>query len=222
MAVIGTVTDRLYEARTRKAVFEIKKKCPNLPVVMHKVCVPKGENRAEALVRAVVLRDIDAAVIELEELYDMEQRLSQLAENVCAALIFKAGNPGNVLITRKHAAKFGHAVVECDSENGMRQLEKIYDGIICRAAEHDAAAEINRLESGLCDALFLSTDRVKILRCDRIRGMSYRYYSGSENDTRRGKAVWVVVTRKDNSGLLSVLSRLSDRKTVEVLAKPRL
>lgn len=217
MAVIGTLADRLYEERTRRAVIEIKKKCPGFPVVMHKVNTKKGESGAEALVKAVVLRDIDAAVVELSELYEMENRQPVMFENVSAALIFKAGNPGNVLITKKHSAKFGHAVAECDSTEAVRQLEKIFDDIICRPAEHDAAAEINRLESGLCDALFLSADKVKILGCDRVRGMSYRYYSGSEADTRRGRAVWTVVTRKDNDVLAETLSVLSDRKTVEVL-----
>ena len=96
MAVIGTLADRLYEERTRRAVIEIKKKCPGFPAVMHKVNTKKGESGAEALAKAVVLRDIDAAVVELSELYEMEKRQPVIFENVSAALIFKAGNPGRV------------------------------------------------------------------------------------------------------------------------------
>ena len=52
-----------------------------------------------------------------------------------------------------------------------------------------------------------------------IRGLSYKYYEGSEKDTSQGKAVWVIVARYDNRGPIDILENLSDVKTVEMCRK---
>ena len=54
---------------------------------------------------------------------------------------------------------------------------------------------------------------------EHIRGLSYKYYEGSEKDTSQGKAVWVIVARYDNKGLIDILENLSDVKTVEMCRK---
>ena len=54
----------------------------------------------------------------------------------------------------------------------------------------------------------MSTDRVKVTQEEHIRGLSYKYYEGSEKDTSQGKAVWVIVARYDNKGLIDILENL--------------
>ena len=99
--------------------------------------------------------------------------------------------------------------------------ELLYDTVLYEEVPtiDDTVKQIERLKQGQCDALFLSTDRVKVTQSEHIRGLSYKYYEGSEKDTSQGKAVWVIVARYDNRGLIDILENLSDVKTVEMCRK---
>ena len=219
MAVIGVIQDNLYKSRANIAIKRIKKKCPGLPVMIHQVSGICGYNSTYALLNAVVIRDADIVVVELDRLNDIRLKYPDISENISIAAVLKAGNPGNVLITRKLKKKFGHAVAMCDSMQAVRQLENIFDGIVCKYNDDDTVKQIERLKQGQCDALFLSTDRVKVTQSGHVRGLSYKYYEGSEKDTSQGKAVWVIVARYDNKGLINILENLSDVKTVEMCRK---
>ena len=160
MAVIGVIQDNLYKSRANIAIKRIKKKCSGLPVMIHQVSEIRGYNSTYALLNAVVIRDADIVVVELDRLNDIRLKYPDISENISIAAVLKAGNPGNVLITRKFEKKFGHAVALCDSMQAVRQLESIFDGIVCKYNDDDTVKQIERLKQGQCDALFLSTDRV--------------------------------------------------------------
>ena len=162
MAVIGVIQDNLYKSRASIAIKRIKKKCPGFPVMIHRISEIRGYNSTYALLNAVVIRDADIVVVELDRLNDIRLKYPDISENISIAAVLKAGNPGNVLITRKFEKKFGHAVALCDSMQAVRQLESIFDGIVCKYNDDDTVKQIERLKQGQCDALFLSTDRVKV------------------------------------------------------------
>ena len=115
MAVIGVIQDNLYKSRANIAIKRIKKKCSGLPVMIHQVSEIRGYNSTYALLNAVVIRDADIVVVELDRLNDIRLKYPDISENISIAAVLKAGNPGNVLITRKFEKKFGHAVALCDS-----------------------------------------------------------------------------------------------------------
>ena len=138
MAVIGVIQDNLYKSRANIAIKRIKKKCSGLPVMIHQVSEIRGYNSTYALLNAVVIRDADIVVVELDRLNDIRAENVRIYLRISALQRFmKAGNPGNVLITRKFEKKFGHAVALCDSIQAVRQLESIFDGIVCKYNDDD-------------------------------------------------------------------------------------
>ena len=142
MAVIGVIQDNLYKSRANIAIKRIKKKCSGLPVMIHQVSEIRGYNSTYALLNAVVIRDADIVVVELDRLNDIRLKYPDISENISIAAVLKAGNPGNVLITRKFEKKFGHAVALCDSIQAVRQLESIFDGIVCKYNDDDTVKQI--------------------------------------------------------------------------------
>lgn len=115
MAVIGVIQDNLYKSRDKYSNKRIKKKCSGLPVMIHQVSEIRGYNSTYALLNAVVIRDADIVVVELDRLNDIRLKYPDISENISIAAVLKAGNPGNVLITRKFEKSLGmlwHCVIQ--------------------------------------------------------------------------------------------------------------
>ena len=102
MAVIGVIQDNLYKSRANIAIKRIKKKCSGLPVMIHQVSEIRGYNSTYALLNAVVIRDADIVVVELDRLNDIRLKYPDISENISIAAVLKAGNPGNVPVSYTH------------------------------------------------------------------------------------------------------------------------
>ena len=113
MAVIGVIQDNLYKSRANIAIKRIKKKCSGLPVMIHQVSEIRGYNSTYALLNAVVIRDADIVVVELDRLNDIRLKYPDISENISIAAVLKAGNPGNVLNLKKSLGMLWHCVIQC-------------------------------------------------------------------------------------------------------------
>ena len=209
---VGVPASAVMARRAGMALKYIKKKDINLKFTSCKVKI-SDRLPYRALLNNLEQGLIDLAVVEYEELLNEDYK--NILYNLTVALVLPQGDTRDVLITRKKFHNhFAFAVVECSSSNSADYIKNMYDGVSCKGVCGATGVEIKRLQSGLCDALVLPADYVRILNLDRVRGLKYNYFRNTYDDLNV-KAVWVVMARKDDNALLNPLMSLSDVDTLQ-------
>ena len=209
---VGVPASAVMARRAGMALRYIKNKDINLKFTH---CKAKINDRFpyRALLNDLAHGQIDMAVVEYEKL--LKEDYKNILNNLTVALVLPQGDTRDVLITRrKFHNRSDFAVVECSSATSVEYIKNMYDGVCCKDVCGATGVEIKRLQSGLCDALVLPADYVRILNLDRVRGLKYNYFRNTYDDLNV-KAVWVVMARKDDNALLNPLMSLSDVDTLQ-------
>ncbi|MDO5382670.1 MAG: hypothetical protein Q4F06_08155 [Eubacteriales bacterium] len=210
--VVGVGTKKLTSAKCDLIIRFLKKKNKNIAI--EKQFLEKDEllTETENVLRRLGEQKYNIAFIDMDELYKCIGNGVEIPQNVSIATLIKRRDQRFVLIKRKRKNDILEGALICTiSEDDGTQFCHLYDDVTC-VVEKSINRCFKKLIADECDAILVPVDDVKIMKRDKIKGLSYNYLDCKTFIPAAGTASTAILT-SDNDLVDFLRDNYGDEET---------